>query len=242
MGLLQKPKKKPASGKAQTTVRIYTLNVFLIGGPVSRKFALKNRVVGRTVQIRGDQTLEDLHHAIFEAFGRWEQHAFEFQLGNDRWTRRRSGYVLPGAFEIEEGWNNPPTGQVNLTTLDSLHLKVGRRFGYWFDFGDDWWHQINVEDIEEKRTRGKFPKVIKRVEKPAPVCGLGQGGRVAWWPLLARLPAPLDLPALFSRLARSDGLQHAPRWNKSLGSLHRQQPFGDLVPDFIFVAHQVQLL
>ena len=39
------------------------------------------------------------------------------------------------------------------TTLDSLGLEVGRTFGYWFDFGDDWWHQINVEAIDDEVPR-----------------------------------------------------------------------------------------
>lgn len=50
----------------------YTLEVFLIGGRITASFAKKNRVVSRTIQIRGDQTLQDLHHAIFDAFGRFE--------------------------------------------------------------------------------------------------------------------------------------------------------------------------
>ena len=41
--------------------RLYTLEVYLIGGPVSEKFAKKNPVVSRTIQIRGDQTLKMLH-------------------------------------------------------------------------------------------------------------------------------------------------------------------------------------
>ena len=41
----------------------------------------KNRVISRTIQIRGDQTLEDLHHAIFYAFGREDEHMYEFQVG-----------------------------------------------------------------------------------------------------------------------------------------------------------------
>jgi hypothetical protein len=45
---------------------------------------------------------------------------------------------------------------------------VGDRFGYWFDFGDDWWHQINVEGVEDKVPRGKFPKVTKRVGENPP--------------------------------------------------------------------------
>jgi len=26
--------------------------------------------------------------------------------------------------------------------LDELDLKPERVFGYWFDFGDDWYHQV----------------------------------------------------------------------------------------------------
>src|SRR5262245_60484123 len=61
--------------------RVSTVEVFLIGGPVTRKFARKNPVVQRTILIRGDQTLQDLHHAIFDAFGREAEHMYEFQFG-----------------------------------------------------------------------------------------------------------------------------------------------------------------
>ena len=59
-------------------------------------------------------------------------------------------------------------GQVDTTIIEALGLKVGDRFGYWFDFGDDWWHQINVEGIGDKLPRGKLPKVTKRVGKSPP--------------------------------------------------------------------------
>ena len=66
------------------------------------------------------------------------------------------------------GEKNPPAGRVDRTSIDSLGLKVGRSFGYWFDFGDDWWHQINVEAIEDEAPAGKFPRVTKRVGKSPP--------------------------------------------------------------------------
>jgi pRiA4b ORF-3-like protein len=53
-----------------------------------------------------------------------------------------------------------PTGK---TTLDSLGFRKGPAFGYWFDFGDDWSHPINVAAIEEVVPSGKYPKVTKRV-------------------------------------------------------------------------------
>src|SRR5437868_6375872 len=61
--------------------RVYALKVSLISGFVSDKFAKKNPSVYRTIRIRGDQTLEELHFAIFEAYDRFDEHLYEFQFG-----------------------------------------------------------------------------------------------------------------------------------------------------------------
>ena len=167
---MARTKKAAASQKptSQAEGCLYTVEVFLFGGPVTEKFAEKNPVVSRTIQIRGDQTLEDLHHAIFDAFGRWEEHMYEFQFGKGPMDPKAPRYVLPSAYGSESGEKNPPIGRVDQTAIDSLGLKVGERFGYWFDFGDDWWHQINVEAVEDKLPKGKLPKVTKRVGKSPP--------------------------------------------------------------------------
>ena len=166
MARSRKPAAKPSQPTDQGKVRLYTLDVFIISGPVTEKFAKKNPVMSRTIQLRGDQTLEDLHHAIFDAFGRWEEHMYEFQFGKGPMDPKAPRYVLPHAFDMSE--DNRPAGRVDTTTIESLGLEVGRSFGYWFDFGDDWWHQINVERVEDKVPSGKFPKVTKRVGKNPP--------------------------------------------------------------------------
>ena len=141
----------------------------MIGGRITEKFAKKNRVVSRIIQIRGDQTLQDLHEAIFAAFDREEEHMYEFQFGKGPMDPKGPRYVLPNAFEDSErraqstGWlcghdhHRHPSA-----------CKAGDRFGDWFDFGDDWWHQINFEAVEDTCPRGKFPKVTKRVGKSPP--------------------------------------------------------------------------
>jgi hypothetical protein len=154
---------RPAS---KDTVRLYTLEVLFLAGPVTEKFAKKNPVVSRTIQIRGDQTLEDLHHAIFDAFGRWEEHLYEFEFGKGREDPNAPKYVLPYAFNTSK--DRRPPSRVDTSTIESLRLKVGDRFGYWFDFGDNWWHQISVEAVEAKAPTGTFPKVTKRVGKSPP--------------------------------------------------------------------------
>ena len=169
MARSRKSAAKASQPTEQDNVRLYTLDVFIISGPVSEKFAKKNPVVFRTIQIRGDQTLEDLHHAIFDAFGRWEEHMYEFQFGKGPMDPKARRYLLPSALKVDMGADKPPAGSVDQTTIQSLKLKVGDRFGYWFDFGDDWWHQINVEGVEDKvPARGKFPKVTKKVGKSPP--------------------------------------------------------------------------
>ena len=149
--------------------RLFTLDVYIISGPMTEDFIKKNKVICRTIQIRGDQTLEDLHYAIFKAFDREDQHPYEFQVGGkgpmDPEARR---YVLPGRFESLLPTTPTPVGDVTHTTIGSLGLQKDDVFGYWFDFGDDWWHQIDVVDIEQEAGDGKYPKITKRVGESPP--------------------------------------------------------------------------
>ncbi len=91
-----------------------------------------------------------------------DEHLYEFQFdgkGPNDPNAKRYGLSMDEA-EI--------AGDVTQTSLDSLELKVEAIFGYWFDFGDDWWHQINVLSIEEKALSGDYPRVIERVGASPP--------------------------------------------------------------------------
>jgi hypothetical protein len=149
--------------------RLFTLEVCIIGGPMTEKLMKKNKVICRTFQILGDQTLEDLHYAIFDAFDREDQPIFEFQVGGKGpMDPKAKKYVLSGAFENPIPGNTQAAGDVARASVGSLGLKKGDAFGYWFDFGDDWWHQINVMDVEEKAGSGEYPKVTKRAGESPP--------------------------------------------------------------------------
>lgn len=54
------------------------------------------------------------------------------------------------------------------TTLDQLNLKPERVFGYWFDFGDNWYHLVQIDRIEQAIPTIVYPRVIKRVGKSPP--------------------------------------------------------------------------
>lgn len=150
-------KKKTASSKKS----LYTMEVFITSGPVSEEFLERNPVISRTIVIRGDQTLDDLHDIIFDAFDRFDPHMYEFQIGgkgpNDTDARK---YAV----------RDPDAdGDASKTTIDSLGLAVGDAFGYWFDFGDDWWHQVNVISIiKDNIPEGRYPEIIKEVGESPP--------------------------------------------------------------------------
>ncbi len=159
------PSKKAAKRRDD---RLFTLDTYIIGGPITEEFAQKNEVVCRTIQVRGNQTLHALHNAIFDAFDREDEHMYEFQVGGKKpMDPKARCYVLPMAMDSPFE-DRKPAGNVTRATIGSLGLKKGQAFYYWFDFGDDWWHQINVAAIEDKAPPGKYPKVIKRVGESPP--------------------------------------------------------------------------
>ena len=163
----KKPKLSTKQAAAATGPgRIYTLDVSLLGGPITKAFAKKNRSAVRTIQIRGDQTLEQLHECIFAAFDRDDPHMYEFQMGKGPTDPKGPRYVLPMA--ADDDFGPPVAGTVDATTLDMMGLEEGRRFGYWFDFGDDWHHQIGVVKVEDGTGDGEYPRVVKRVGASPP--------------------------------------------------------------------------
>src|SRR5437016_7820495 len=115
MGKMRKP--KPARRSAPPPkARAYDLEVCILSGQMTDSFVKKNRSICRTIRIRGDETLERLHEAIFDAFERFDQHMYEFQVGGkgpmDPRARR---YVLPMALEVD--LDDRPAGVVTTTTL-----------------------------------------------------------------------------------------------------------------------------
>jgi hypothetical protein len=139
---------------------LYVFMVFLKGGPVSEKFA--NKPIYRTIEIRGDQTLEQLHLAIFAAFEREDEHLYEFQLGKRPYDPDGPNYGIP------EMGDRKKAGDARITKVDDLSLKEHRVFGYLFDFGDECFHQVQLERIEKAIPTVTYPRMIKRVGKSPP--------------------------------------------------------------------------
>ncbi len=122
----------------------------------------RRRSIWRSVVLRGDQTLDDLHEVIFSAFDRGDFHLYCFYFPNAAARRaplgkRHMSYISPEAFEPSTYDNRE---SADSATLDELHFRTGQTFEYLFDFGDEWWHEITVEEIGPSESGATYPRIV----------------------------------------------------------------------------------
>jgi hypothetical protein len=131
------------------------------------KVALEGRKsIWRRIAVRASQTLDDLHQAIFKAFDRYEEHLYSFYLpkpGTKGRNRLRDSVEYSHPFMTERPG---PFGYEGLNAakarLGTLGFVPGQVFLYLFDFGDAWWHEITVEQVDAKPEKGEYPRVLER--------------------------------------------------------------------------------
>jgi hypothetical protein len=127
----------------------------------------------RRIEVRGSQTLDHLHRAIFKAFDRFDEHLYSFYVppadakGRARVTQAVE-YTHPYRLEESPFGLTEHLHDAAKTRLDALGLVPGQKFDYLFDFGDSWEHEIVVEKTNGVPARGaRYPRVSeKRGESP----------------------------------------------------------------------------
>ena len=155
--------------KPVTADKLYTLKATLIGGLVTEKFRKKNPVVSRTIEIKGNQTLKTLHYAIFDSVGFDDEHLYGFEIGGRKpGSRSATRYELQPPVGGGGMWGEKMGRGVTQTKLSSLGLKPRQKFFYEFDYGDEWWWQLEVVSIRDQVPKGKYPRVIEQVGENPP--------------------------------------------------------------------------
>lgn len=98
--------------------------------------------VWRRLQLRADTRLDHLHEMIVAAFGWQDYHMHVFASGLD-----------------EFGLPDPELGFADErhVSLGQLISGIGDRLRYTYDFGDDWQHEIVVEDLLDADPENHYP-------------------------------------------------------------------------------------
>jgi hypothetical protein len=116
--------------------------------------------IWRRVLVDGGSTLDHLHEVIQAAFGWWNYHLHEFEVGRTR-------YGVP---DPDEDWGEPRRDE-RRTRLDAL-AGEGSSFRYTYDFGDGWDHNIAVEKVLPADSTPTLPACIDgRRACPPEDCG-----------------------------------------------------------------------
>lgn len=112
--------------------------------------------VWRRLQVASTTSLAQLHHIIQAAMGWYDCHLHQFEV-DDR------SYADPG-HQLDE--------TADEARLTLARMPVGQRFAYWYDFGDDWWHDIQVEAIDRADPALTYPRCVTgRRACPPEDCG-----------------------------------------------------------------------
>jgi hypothetical protein len=100
--------------------------------------------VWRRLQLRADTRLDHLHEILQAALG-WENyHMHVFSFGDEKF----------GIPDPELGFSDER--QVTLGEL----IDLGARFRYTYDFGDDWEHEITVDDLLDADPNTHYPVLV----------------------------------------------------------------------------------
>jgi Plasmid pRiA4b ORF-3-like protein len=125
---------RSASGSTDVVVQI---KVKLLG--------VSKPPVWRRLQLRADTHLDRVHEMIVAAFGWQGYHMHVFTSGGD-----------------EFGLPDPELGFIDerRVRLDELIGGVGDRLRYTYDFGDDWEHEIAVEELLDGDPEIHYPVLV----------------------------------------------------------------------------------
>jgi Plasmid pRiA4b ORF-3-like protein len=119
--------------------------------------------VSRTIAVRQDQTLEQLHEALRLAFGWADPHLYAFWADGTFWSDdQNAGYWAPDELEEDQRSARVPVGE--------LDIRKGRRLAYVFDFGDEWQVLLRVVDSWYAEDEA-YPMLVEAQGVPPPQYG-----------------------------------------------------------------------
>ena len=105
--------------------------------------------IWRKIRMSHENTFEELHLAIQEAFNFDNDHLYEFYIGG---SRRTAKIIFTG---------DPSGGIENDITLGEMAIYKGQKIKYVFDFGDMWEFDITVTNIDKNVPIPVKPEIIE---------------------------------------------------------------------------------
>lgn len=110
--------------------------------------------VFRDIEIQAEDTLEDLHNSIVQAFGFEGEEMASFFLSDEDWNQGEEIML----FDMSEGEED--SRMMNETSLDSVLSKEETKMIYVYDFMSMWTFYVELADIAEKEVGKSYPNLM----------------------------------------------------------------------------------
>jgi hypothetical protein len=117
---------------------IYRIKITLLG---------TDPPIWRLMLVPGHLTLEEFHRVIQTAVGWEDRHLYEFRIDNKRF----------GDPEPDDLMGVPGPADASAVNLSSVLGGIGAKALYVYDFGDNWEHDIFVEDVVSPEAGQAYP-------------------------------------------------------------------------------------
>ncbi|MDQ2791291.1 MAG: hypothetical protein DLM60_16385 [Pseudonocardiales bacterium] len=100
--------------------------------------------VWRRLQVPSQTSLAELHHIIQVAMGWHDCHLHQFEVNGVHYADTE--HLLEDT-----------TDEARPTLA---RMQPGEQIAYWYDFGDDWWHDIVVESVDRPDPALTYPRCV----------------------------------------------------------------------------------
>jgi hypothetical protein len=117
--------------------------------------------IWRRLLVRDNTDLHRFHLVIQDAMGWQNSHLYQFEIDETRYTE-----FFDGGFIADD---ETPASSVR---LGDIPLKEGDSFLYNYDFGDDWYHECEIEKVVPFERGAEYPRCLAgRRACPPEDCG-----------------------------------------------------------------------
>jgi len=103
--------------------------------------------IWRRLEVPAAYRLDELHRIVNAAMGWLDYHLHEFEIGG-----RRYGSDIDMSAQADRTLPEENVVIGDLARAGEKHLA------YWYDFGDDWWHTIEIEAIGPAQKEVVYPR------------------------------------------------------------------------------------
>ncbi len=103
--------------------------------------------VWRRIEVASDLSLEDLHDVLQVVFGWEDYHLHRFTTGPER----DPGTAFACTADLAQGFDHDTSLPTWNVRVDELLGEPGEQLHYQYDYGDNWWLTLEVEDIDDGR-------------------------------------------------------------------------------------------